>query len=144
MSPDALAWACAEAMFRRDPTSRALGMTIEAMGPGRALVSMPVSEAMANGHGSAHGGMIFTLADSAFAFACNSRNIAAVGQNCTITYLAPARVGEVLTATASEAALVGRNGIYDVTVAGGNGRIIASFRGQSAALKMPVITEETP
>jgi acyl-CoA thioesterase len=144
VSPEALAWACAEAMFQRDPTSRALGMVIEAMGPGRARLSMAVSEAMANGHGSAHGGMIFALADSAFAFACNSRNIGTVGQNCTITYLAPARVGETLTATAAEAALVGRNGIYDVTVSGGDGRIVATFRGQSAALKAPVITEETP
>ncbi len=144
MTAQDLAWACARAMYDRDPTSRALGMAIEDMGPGTARLTMAVTGAMANGHGSAHGGMIFALADSAFAFACNSRNVTTVGQSCTITYLAPARVGETLAATATETALVGRNGIYDVTVTGADGRMVATFRGQSAALKTPIITEETP
>ncbi|WP_243404197.1 hydroxyphenylacetyl-CoA thioesterase PaaI [Zavarzinia aquatilis] len=142
MTPDAVAWACARAMYDRDPASRHLGMTIEAMAPGRARLAMRVTEIMSNGHGTAHGGMIFALADSAFAFACNSRDIAAVGQTCTITYLTPARLNETLTATATEIALVGRNGIYDVVVTGEDGRIVATFRGQSAALKTRVINED--
>ncbi|MDD3444331.1 MAG: hydroxyphenylacetyl-CoA thioesterase PaaI [Zavarzinia sp.] len=144
MTPVDLAWACARAMYDRDPTSRHLGMNIEDMGPGSARVSMVVTAAMSNGHGTAHGGMIFALADSAFAFACNARNVMTVGQSCTITYLTPAHVGETLSAVAVETALAGRNGIYDVAVTGQDGRIVATFRGQSAALRNSVINEETP
>jgi acyl-CoA thioesterase len=141
MEPTALAWACARAMLAQDAASQSLGLEIEAMGPGQAVVAMVAGERMVNGHGTVHGGMIFTLADSAFAFACNARNVATVGQSCTITYLTPARLGERLVATATEIASAGRNGIYDVSVTAGDGRTVASFRGQSAALKSSVLSE---
>src|SRR4051812_16689780 len=132
--PLAVARACAEAMWADDNASVALGMALEEVGPGRARMSMPVREDMVNGHGICHGGLIFTLADTAFAFACNTYNERAVAQHCAVTFLRPARLGQVLVAVAEERARAGRSGIYDVTVRTGEGTTIAEFRGNSRLL----------
>ena len=126
-------------MFERDPASQAAGMTIDESRPGYARVSMRVAGSMTNGHRTAHGGAVFSLADSAFAFACNSRNVVSVAQHCSITYVSPSHEGEVLTAEATETNLTGRFGIYDVTVTGGDGRVVAIFRGHSAAISGTVL-----
>lgn len=129
-----LAEICAAFMWERDRVSPSLGMTILSISPGAASFSMVVRPDMVNGHEICHGGMIYTLADSTFAYACNSRNQSTVAQHNSITYLSPARLGEVLTATAHEVSLTGRSGIYDVAVAGGDGRKVAEFRGNSRHL----------
>lgn len=120
-----------EAMLRDDHTTKGMGMSIDAVGPGRATLSMVVRKDHLNGHGSCHGGAIFTLADSAFAFACNSHNTITVAQHCSVTFLAPGREGDRLTATAHEVSLAGRSGIYDVSVTRQDGVTIAEFRGLS-------------
>ena len=120
----------AAAMWAGDAASQGLGMVLEDVGPGVARMAMVIEPRMLNGHGMCHGGFIFTLADSAFAFACNSRNQRAVAQTCTITYLNPARLGERLVATAQELAAAGRSALYDVRVQTA-GRVVAEFRGQS-------------
>lgn len=140
MDEQALAERCAHAMFERDRASQAAGMRIEAVAPGYARVSMRLDSEMINGHQTAHGGAIFTLADSAFAFACNSRNVVSVAQHCEITYVTPAREGEMLIAEACEVNLTGRFGIYDVTVAAEDGRVVAAFRGHSTAVPGSVVT----
>jgi acyl-CoA thioesterase len=127
----ALAEAAGAAMFERDPASRGLGMTLDGIRPGYARMSMRIREDMLNGHRTCHGGFIFTLADSAFAFACNSHNHNTVGAGCTIDYLAPGRLGDRLTATAVERALAGKTGIYDVDIVDQDGRLVATFRGKS-------------
>ena len=124
------------AMWDADAASQGLGMVLEEVAPGQARLAMPVAAHMLNGHGACHGGFIFALADSAFAFACNSRGQAAVAQTCTITYLRPVRMGEWLVATARELALAGRSGLYDVQVATEAG-VVAEFRGQSRAIGAP-------
>jgi acyl-CoA thioesterase len=131
--PEALARACAEMMWADDRASQAMGMAIEAVAPGSARLAMTVAPHMVNGHGLCHGGYIFALADSAFAFACNSRNEKSVAQHCAISFLRPARLGMRLVATAQERTRAGRNGIYDVTVTAG-GEVIAEFRGTSRSL----------
>jgi acyl-CoA thioesterase len=123
-----------EAMLRDDHTTKGMGMTVEAIGPGLATLSMVVRKDHLNGHGTCHGGAIFTLADSAFAFACNSHNTVTVAQHCSVTFLAPGREGERLTATAREVTLAGRSGIYDVTVSRDDGVAIAEFRGLSRTI----------
>jgi acyl-CoA thioesterase len=135
----ALAQAVGAAMYARDPASQGLGMTLDAIGPGRACMSMTVRADMLNGHQTCHGGFIFTLADSAFAFACNSHNHVTVGAGCTIDYLSPGRLGDVLTASAVEQTLSGKTGIYDVTVSNQDGRTIALFRGKSHRISGAVI-----
>lgn len=135
LSPQALAEACAEAMWSGDATSRRLGMRIERIAPGEATLSMEVTDLMLNGHGLAHGGFIFALADSAFAFACNGYDQRTVGHQASITYLAPGRLGERLTAVAREVYRAGRNGIYDVHVTNGHGEPVAEFRGHSRTVK---------
>jgi len=120
-----------EAMLRDDHTTKGMGMSIDAVGPGRATLSMVVRKDHLNGHGSCHGGAIFTLADSAFAFACNSHNTITVAQHCSVTFLAPGREGDRLTATAHEVTLAGRSGVYDVSVTRQDGVTIAEFRGLS-------------
>jgi acyl-CoA thioesterase len=127
----ALAELAGRAMYERDPASQALGMTLDEIRPGYARMRMRVRENMLNGHGTCHGGFIFTLADSAFAFACNSHNLNTVGAGCTIDYLAPGRAGDVLVAEATEQALAGKTGVYDVVVTDAEGRRIALFRGKS-------------
>lgn len=124
------AWRCAELMMAEDVASRGLGIEIVDVGPGRAVLKMSVRADMANGHGIVHGGFTFTLADSAFAFACNSHNRRTVAQACDISFLAPAHAGEVLEAEAVERWRKGRNGICDVTVRCGD-NVVAEFRGRS-------------
>ncbi len=131
MDADALARACADAMWREDRASAGLGMRLEAVGPGRAVLSLTVSEAMVNGHGICHGGFIFALADSAMAFAANSHGLHALAQHCAITFIRPARLGETLVAEAVERTRGARAGIYDVRVSGGDGAVVAEFRGHS-------------
>jgi acyl-CoA thioesterase len=135
LSPEAMAQACAEAMWREDEASRNLGMAIETIGPGFAVLSMTVMDFMTNGHRTCHGGFIFTLADSAFAFGCNSYNQRAVAQHAAVTFIAPAYAGDRLTATARETSRRGRGGIYDVSVINQAGEQIAEFRGHSRTTK---------
>ncbi len=116
-------------MLERDSASRALGIAIDEARPGYARLSMRVSEAMVNGHAIAHGGVIFTLADSAFAFACNSRDEANVALQASISFVAAGRLGDVLTAEAQEQSSKARTGAYDVRVTRGNGELVALFRG---------------
>lgn len=134
MQAQALAEAVGEALYARDPASKALGMQIAEMRAGYARMTMTIRPDMLNGHQSCHGGFIFTLADSAFAFACNSHNINTVGAACSIDYLAPGRLGDVLTAEAVEQVQAGRSGVYDVTIRNQENRIIALFRGKSHRL----------
>lgn len=131
----AIAEAAAQAMWAEDRASRALGMELVSVGPGRAVVRMPVREDMCNGHRLCHGGMIFSLADSAFAFACNSHNKVTVANNCSVAFIASAHAGDVLTAEAVERHRGGRSGICDVTVSDQTGRPIAVFRGHSTQVK---------
>ncbi|MFN4059254.1 MAG: hydroxyphenylacetyl-CoA thioesterase PaaI [Paracoccus hibiscisoli] len=141
MTDDDLARACAAAMWAQDVASQRLGMVLEDVGPGRAVLSMTITPDMVNGHGTAHGGFIFALADSAFAFACNTVDQRSVGQHAAITYLAPARAGDRLTATATERARQGRSGLYDVTVTGADGTLIAEFRGHSRTVKGRILAD---
>ncbi|WP_195820909.1 hydroxyphenylacetyl-CoA thioesterase PaaI [Roseobacter sp. MH60115] len=139
MSEDVTAQAraekCAALMMDKDAASRGLGMQLDRVAPGMATLSMQVTPEMLNGHGICHGGYIFTLADSAFAFACNTYNQLTVAQQNQITYLAPGKAGDRLTATALEVARIGRSGTYDVTVSNSAGTMIALFRGLSRTIK---------
>ncbi len=132
----------AGAMWENDSASKGMGMQIESIAPGRAVLSMNVEERHTNGHKICHGGFIFTLADSAFAFACNSYNKSTVAQQCTINFLAPAGLGDRLTADAREIHLAGRSGIYDITVTNQSGTRIAEFRGMSRTIKGQLFEEE--
>ncbi len=138
----ALAEGAAEAMYARDNASQALGMRIEAVRPGYARLSMTVREDMVNGHDICHGGLIFTLADSAFAFSCNSHNRATVALSAGIEFLAPARLGDELFAEAQEQALGGKTGVYDVAVWNQAEQRIALFRGKSYRVRGTVIPED--
>ena len=120
-----------EALWRGDLASRQLGMSIESCGPGRATVSMRVRPDMVNGHGICHGGLVFALADSAFAFACNSYGDNTVAAGAAIDFLLPAREGDVIRATASERWRGGRSGIYEIEVRNQKGETVALFRGRS-------------
>lgn len=131
MNPQALAEAAGASMFARDAASQAMGMKLVEIRPGYARMTMPVRTDMLNGHQTCHGGFIFALADSAFAFACNSHNHTTVGAGCTIDYLAPGRLDDLLTAEAIERTLAGKTGIYDVNVTNQEGKMIATFRGKS-------------
>ena len=122
-------------MWERDSASRALGMELEEVRPGYARLRMRVGADMLNGHGTCHGGLVFALADSAFAFACNSRGVVTVASGCSVEFLAPAREGDELVALAEERSLEGRNGVYDVDVRRGGGELVAAFRGRSAAIR---------
>lgn len=130
MTPEELAHRCADVMWADDVASQSLGMRLESVAPGRATVSMTVRADMTNGHGTAHGGFVFSLADSAFAFACNSHNERAVAQACDVVFALPARAGDVLVAEAVERHVFGRNGICDVRVTRGD-EVVAEFRGRS-------------
>ena len=129
--PQALAEEVSATMWFRDRATQALSMQILSVKPGYALVSMPVLGDMLNGHHTCHGGYLFTLADSAFAYACNSHNQNTVASACHIDFLAPSREGDVLEAEAVERSLAGRTGVYDVTVRVRGGKTIALFRGKS-------------
>jgi len=130
-SPNELARACAQAMWQQDDASRGLGMEIVEVKPGQATLSMTIKPHMVNGQRIAHGGFIFTLADSAFAFACNSHNERVVAAQGNITFLRPGKLGDRLVATAREISRSGRSGIYDVRVTTDDGSVIAEFRGHS-------------
>lgn len=135
MSPQEIAERSAAAMWARDDASKWLGASIDRVGPGSATLSMTVERHHTNGHDICHGGFIFTLADSAFAFACNSYNQVVVAQHNVITYVAPGALGDRLTAEAREVARYGRSGIYDVRVTDQTGRLVAEFRGASRAIE---------
>ena len=138
----ALAQKVAESMFAVDiATKDTMGMTILSCEPGRAVLRMTVRELHLNGHQICHGGFIFTLADSTFAFACNSYNKAAVAAGCSIEFLKPAKLGDVLTCEGVEQTLSGRHGIYDMRVTNQQGETIAMFRGKSAQIQGTVIPE---
>jgi acyl-CoA thioesterase len=128
-------------MWAEDTASAGLGMKLVEVAEGMARLEMTVREDMVNGHGIAHGGFVFTLADSAFAFACNSRNLVTVAQACDIVFVAPARRGDVLVAEARERTTFGRNAIYDVTVTRGD-EVVAEFRGRSRQLSGTIIPPE--
>jgi acyl-CoA thioesterase len=139
---DELARAVAAAMWADDAASSGLGMRLVSVTAGRAVLEMPVRADMVNGHGIAHGGFVFTLADSALAFACNSRNQRTVAQACDIVFVTPARLGDILVADAVERASYGRNGIYDVTVRRGDNELIAEFRGRSRQINGSFLEEK--
>ena len=135
MNPQEIAEASANAMWNDDAASQRLGMSLDHIAPGHATLSVTVTEAMSNGHGNCHGGYIFTLADSAFAFACNSYNEMVVAQHCSITYINSVRIGDRLTATAAEVSRRGRSGIYDIRITNQDGVHVAEFRGHSRTVK---------
>jgi acyl-CoA thioesterase len=134
LSSDDIARACAEAMWKEDDASKGLGMEIVEIGPGIAALAMTIEPHMVNGQRIAHGGFIFTLADSAFAFACNSHNERAVAAQGNITFIRPGKLGDRLVARAREISRSGRSGIYDVRVATDAGIVIAEFRGHSRVI----------
>ena len=134
-----IAEACSAAMHERDYAAQALGIQLTAIRPGHARMTMTVRKDMVNGHDICHGGMIFTLADTAFAYACNSRNHVTVASGCMIDFVAPARLDDVLTAEAEERSLSGRTGVYDITVTNQRRELIALFRGNSYRIKGHVI-----
>ena len=129
-----LARQCADAIWAGDRASQGLGMEILSIGPGRAILTMTVRESMTNGQGTCHGGFIFALADSAFAFACNAYDRRAVAQHCAVTFLRPAQLGDRLTAECVERTRGDRSGIYDVAVKRADGTPIAEFRGHSRTI----------
>lgn len=143
MTPQARAEKCAAAMWADDVASQALGMQLVSVTPGTAALRMTVRDDMVNGLGICHGGMIFTLADSALAFASNSYNTRMVAQQLQITYLSPAKAHDTLTATAVEVARAGRSGTYDVTVTGAEGHKIALLRGLTRSVKGQLFDEDT-
>lgn len=142
MTPDDLARACAAAMMADDNATRHLGMELSGVRAGHATMTMRIRPEMTNGHKICHGGYIFTLADSAFAFACNTYNQRVVAQMGQINFLAPGFEGDVLTAEAREIWRQGRSGIYDITVTRQDGSRIAEFRGHSRSIKGTHIPEE--
>jgi acyl-CoA thioesterase len=134
-----------EAMFAADRASREfMQMELVSCTPGRATMRMRVREVMLNGHAICHGGFIFTLADSTFAFACNSHNKVTVAAGCAIEFLKPGKLGDVLTCEGVEQVLQGRHGIYDMKVTNQHGEVVAMFRGKSAQIPGHVIDEENP
>jgi len=136
-----LAERVAASMFASDRASQALGMRIDSVAPGCAELTMTVRDDMLNGHAICHGGFIFLLADSTFAFACNSYNRNTVAQGCSIEYLAPAHRGDVLRATGVERSRSGRTGVYDIDVRHQDGRTVALFRGKSYRIDGHVVDE---
>lgn len=135
MDREALARAAGEVIWREDRVGQWLGMQLEELRPGYARLSMTVTGHMANSQDYCHGGMIFTLADSSFGFASNSHNQRALAAACSIEYLAPARIGDRLTAECREQARAGRAGVYDARVTNQEGELIALFRGKSATVR---------
>jgi acyl-CoA thioesterase len=136
---DQLARRVADTLLAREGTGRAWGLAIDEAREGYARVRMTLRDDMLNGHKTAHGGMIFSLADSAFAYACNSRNETTVAQNASIAFLAPARAGDVLVAEAQELSRVGKSGVYQVSVKTADGAVVAEFTGLSRTIGGAVI-----
>jgi acyl-CoA thioesterase len=132
-------------MLEQDNASRALGMILEEIAPGHARMTMRVREDMINGHDLCHGGLIFTLADSAFAFACNARNRITVAAGAEIHFISPAKKGETLVALARERTAAGRTGIYDIEVSDqATGRLVALVRARSHRIEGTIVAEGTP
>ncbi|MEM7057835.1 MAG: hydroxyphenylacetyl-CoA thioesterase PaaI [Pseudomonadota bacterium] len=142
MTPEERAKRSADAMWSQDQASKWLGMSLDQIGPGTCTMSMTVAQHHCNGHLICHGGFIFTLADSAFAFACNSYNQSNVAQQNAITYCAAGRLNDVLTASAVEVTRAGRSGVYDVTVTNQDSTVIAVMRGNSRTIKGTHFPEE--
>ena len=140
MTPDEIAQKSAETMWSNDHASQWMGMELVKVSEGQAILELKVAKQHCNGHGMCHGGVIFALADSAFAFACNSRNQVTVAQHNVISYIASGRLGDRLTAQATEISLTGRNGITDVRVTNQAGVLIAEFRGMSRAINGAVFS----
>ena len=134
MTPDEIAREVADAMLAREGTGPAWGVGIEEVREGYARIRMQLTAAMLNGHRKAHGGMVYALADTAFAYACNSRNLRTVCAQATMVFLDGAEEGEILVAEAQEAALVGRSGVYNVSVRTDQGRPVAEFQGFSRSI----------
>jgi acyl-CoA thioesterase len=143
-TPQDVAQACGDAMRQADRASAALGMHIASIGPGTAVLTMTVRADMLNGLQTCHGGLVATLADSAFAFACNSYNEATVASGFDIHLVAAAQLADVLTATAHEVSRSGRTGVYDVTVNNQRGDTVAVFRGRSYAIKGKALVDGLP
>jgi acyl-CoA thioesterase len=141
MTPKERAERAARAMWSGDGASQWMGMSLDAVDEGRATMSLTVERHHCNGHGICHGGVIFSLADSTFAFACNSRNQSTVAQNNMITFIAPGHLGDRLTATATEVSLNGRSGIYDVRVTNQDAGLVAEMRGLSRAIRGTLFDE---
>jgi acyl-CoA thioesterase len=140
LNPHELAAKVGESMFAVDRASKDfMGMELVSCEPGRAVMRMTVRDEMLNGHQICHGGLIFALADSTFAFACNSRNSVTVASGCSIEFLRPAHAGDVLTCEGAEQVLQGRHGIYDMKVSNQRGEVVALFRGKSTAIQGTVI-----
>jgi acyl-CoA thioesterase len=135
MTPEQIAARCAEMMWPDDHAARGLGMRIAAVGPGTATLAMEVRQDMVNSHGTCHGGFIFALADSCFAYACNSFNHKAVAAGVDINFLAPAHLGDTLTADGRARHQGGRSGVYDIEVVNQDGKLVAVFRGRAARVK---------
>jgi acyl-CoA thioesterase len=142
LDPQALAQRCADAMQPDDHASRKLGIALQRVAPGEAVLTMTVRDDMTNGHGICHGGFIFTLADSAFAYACNTYGQRTVAQQCAVTFLKPVHTGATLTAHAVERARAGRGGIYDVTVRDGSNIVVAEFRGHSRTVAGDILATD--
>jgi acyl-CoA thioesterase len=140
MTPKKLAQAVGEKMFASDVASReTMGMELLECKPGYARMRMQVRQLHLNGHKICHGGFIFTLADSTFAFACNSHNKVTVAAGCSIEFLKPGQPGDVLTCEGVEQTLSGRHGVYDMKVINQNGEVIAMFRGKSAQIQGSIL-----
>jgi acyl-CoA thioesterase len=143
MNPQQLARQVGEAMWKEDIASKdTMGMQLVACEPGRAVLRMEVKELHLNGHRICHGGFIFTLADSTFAFACNSHNKVTVAAGCSIEFLKPGHLGDVLTCEGVEQVLQGRHGVYDMKVTNQRGETVAMFRGKSATIQGSIVAEE--
>jgi acyl-CoA thioesterase len=144
MTPQQVAEATRDAMWRDDRASQALGMQVLAVGPGTATVTMTVREDMLNGHDICHGGLVTMLADSAFAYACNAYNEVTVASGFDVNLIAAAHRGDVLTAVVAEVAKAGRTGVYDVSVSNQRGEPLAAFRGRSYTMKGKPLVEGLP
>ena len=143
-TPQQVADAARDAMWKDDRASRSLGIEVLAVGPGTSTLVMTVREDMLNGHHICHGGLVTTLADSAFAFACNAYNELTVAAGFDVNLLAAARLGDVLKATAHEVSKAGRTGVYDITVNNQHGEAVAAFRGRSYTMKGRALVEGLP
>jgi len=139
---DELARACAQAMLERDRAAQALGIKIEEAREGYARGALTITDAMLNGHDIVHGGVTFTLADTVFAWACNSRNVPYVALSVTMSYTAPGRLGETLHAEGQELTLKGRTGVYDIRVTNGSGDLVGLFRGTCYRIRGTVLHED--
>lgn len=136
-----LAEACVELMLAHDAAARSLGVKVLSVAPGQATLSMQVSREMTNSHLNCHGGIIFTLADVGFAYACNNANKMTVASGCTIEYMAPAAIGDTLTATVIERSRSGRTGVYDADITNQRDELVAVFRGKSYQIRGEVIPQ---